>query len=251
MIQREHHGIRAACAALAAAAALLCPLASATVINFESLPPSTYEGGVTLNSNGYNIALQEGPVTGAFGWSSAIGTIVNPADPQSCEIIACPAGSDGQYLAITNDGAVRFSHAGSSGGFRVGGLDFAFLAPLGIGDGDYGRLRLLGTDLNGNETSLELAFPGQNATGDFLFGAANLANDFRQLILSSLTIDACIFDADSVCVNSFDNPAMNQAQFALDNLNVSAVPEPGSLLLLAAGGALLIQRRRNSLRQGA
>lgn len=250
MIQRHHHGIRAACASVAAAAALLCAPAGATVIDFSPLPPSTHTGGESLSQNGYHIAFQEGPVAAYYGVSSAIGTVVNPLDPSSCEITACPAGASGNYLAVTNDGAVNFSRAG--GGFKLAGLDLAFLAPLGVPDASYGLLRLFGTELSGKVTSIELDFPGQNAAGDFLFGAATIAREFRLLTLASLTIDACVFDADDNCVNSLLQPASNQAQFAIDNLRFTEVPEPGSLLLLAGSlGALVLQRRRRQLNKGA
>lgn len=251
MIQRHHHGIRAACASVAAAAALLCAPAGATVIDFSTLPPSTHSGGESLSQYGYNIAFEEGPVAAFFGLSSAIGTVINPLDPASCEITACPAGADGNYLAITNDGAVSFARA-EGAGFRLTGLDLAFLAPLGVPDASYGLLRLFGTELGGNVTAIELDFPGQNAAGDFLFGAANIAYEFTQLTLSSLTIDACVFNAEGSCINSLLEPASNQAQFAIDNLRFAEVPEPGSLLLLAGSlGALALQRRRRQLNKGA
>lgn len=246
MIQRNHHGIRAACAGLAAAAALLCAPASATTIDFSSLPPSTHAGGETLNEYGFDMTFRESPLAAEWGISTAIGSVVNPGDPTSCLIISCPVGADGNYLAITNDGGVRFARA-SGAAFKLSALDLAFITPVDVPDASYGLLRLFGTGLDGTVTSLELEFPGQNAAGDFLFGAANIAADFRALTLASLTIDACVFDFDNNCVNSLDNPANNQAQFALDNLVFAEVPEPASLLLLAGSfGVLLLQRRRQT-----
>ena len=49
-----------------------------------------------------------------------------------------------------------------------------------------------------------------------------------------------------MCSNSLDFPAFNQGQFALDNINISAVPEPSTYMLMLAGlGALgALSRRR-------
>jgi len=245
MNQRHHHGVRAACAAISTITVLLCAPASATSIDFSSLPPSAYESGETLTENGYNMAFVEGAFGAFYGVVSSTATIADADDPATCDIIACPAEADGNYLMVLNDGAVRFSRTTTIGGFRLAGLDLAFLAPVPIPDGNYAQLRLSGTVLNGSVFSTTLDFPGQNATNQFMFGNADIANDFRQLILASLTIDACIFDADANCINSLDFPAANQAQFAIDNLNFNEVPEPGSLLLAGLGfGALVLQRRR-------
>jgi hypothetical protein len=246
MIQRHHHGIRTALAGAAAAAALLCAApARAAIIDFSSLAPSAHTSGVTLSEHGYQMDLLEGPVGAFYGVTSATGTIANGDDPATCDVTACPAGAHGNYLMVLNDGAVRFSRGGAPGGFRLSGLDLAFLAPLAVPGGNFGMLRLSGTALDGSIASLQIDFPGQNAAGDFVFGAAAIAYEFRRLTLSSLTIDACLFDADSNCVNSLDNPAFNQAQFALDNVRFREVPEPGTLLLAGLGaGALALQRRR-------
>ncbi len=42
------------------------------------------------------------------------------------------------------------------------------------------------------------------------------------------------------------SPAFNQGQFALDNINISAVPEPSTYMLMLAGlGAIgMLSRRR-------
>lgn len=246
MIQQYHHGIRSACAGIAAAATLFCTApAGAAVINFSSLPASAHLSGTVLTENGYNMRLLEGPVAAYYGDVSGTGTIADPDNPFTCDIITCPTGADGNYLMVLNDGAVRFSRASRIGGFKLTGLDLAFLAPVEVADGNYGMLRLFGTELDGTVTTAYLDFPGQNAAGNFSFDSASITRDFSRLTLANLTIDACLYNALDECVNSFDNPAFNQAQFALDNLSFSEVPEPGSLLLAGFGfGALALQRRR-------
>lgn len=224
---------------------MLCAPASATIIDFSDLPPSAHPSGVTLSEDGFNMALVEGPVGAFYGVVSGTGTIADGTDPATCDVITCPAEADGNYLMVLNDGAVRFSRNTTAGGFRLTGLDLAFLAPVAVPDGDYGMLRLSGIALDGTVSNTTLAFPGQNAANQFVFGNASLAPDFSRLTFRSLTIDACLYDADDNCTNSFEFPAQNQAQFAIDNLNFQEVPEPGSLLLAGLGfGALVLQRRR-------
>lgn len=256
MNQRYHQGSRAfrtpLAAALAASFALLCAApATATTISFSSLTPDAHVSGETLAENGYDMLLVEGPVGAYYGAVSGTGTIADAANTATCDLITCPSAADGNYLMVLNDGAVRFSRTGKNGGFTLGGFDLAFLSPVPVSGGDYGRLRLSGTLFDGSMAYTDVSFPGQDGFGNFMFGSAAIGADFLKQTFRSLTIDACVFDADSNCVNSFDNPANNQAQFALDNLRFDEVPEPGSFLLAGlAIGALALQRRR-AARKGA
>jgi hypothetical protein len=229
-------------------AALSCAApAFADVVDFDSLAPVTSESGVTLSASGYDMLLVEGPVAAAFGLVSGTGTIIDSNNPFSCDVIACPVGGVGNYLGVLNDGAVQFSHPGELHGFTVTGFDFAFLPPAPVGPGNYGQLQLTGVNWYGTTIATSLDFPGQDGNGNFMFGAAALDAAFRGNVFTSLRFNACIYDQDLVCSNSFDNPAFNQAQFALDSVNLNAVPEPASFLLMGlAAGALAFTRRRPS-----
>jgi hypothetical protein len=229
-------------------ASLMCAApAFADTINFDSLPATVHESGTSIAESGYNMLFVEGPVAASMGLVSGIGAVLNSNDPFSCEVIGCPAGANGNYLAILNDGGVQFTHPGALNGFRVSGLNFSFISPVPVGPGDYGQLLLTGVNWQGQTVSTSFAFPGQNNNGQFLFGAAAIDAAFGANVFSSLTISACIYDANAVCSNSVDSPAFNQAQFALDDLALTAVPEPASFLLAALGlGALGATRRRTS-----
>jgi hypothetical protein len=239
-----------AAALLGLVAALSCAApAHADVVDFDSLAPVASESGVTLSASGYDMLLVEGPVAAAFGLVSGTGTIIDSGNPLSCDLIACPSGGMGNYLAVLNDGAVQFSHPGELHGFTVSGFDFAFLPPVPVGPGNYGQLQLTGVNWFGTTIQTSLDFPGQDSNGNFIFGAAALDSAFRDNVFTSLRFNACIYDQNLVCSNSFDNPAYNQAQFALDNVTLNAVPEPASFLLMGlAAGALALTRRRQTAR---
>jgi hypothetical protein len=233
-------------------AALFCAApAFADVVNFETLLPATYESGLTLSESGYNMLLIEGPGAAAIGQVSGIGTIADANNPNTCDFIACPSGASGNYLVIQNDGAIQFSHPGALNGFTLTGFDFAFVPQLPVGPGNYGQLQLSGVNWQGTTIMTRLDFPGQDDNGSFLFGSAELDAAFRTSVFSSLTINACVWDGQGECQNSLANPAFNQAQFAIDNLALNAVPEPASFLLIGLGiGALGLSRRRTA-RQAA
>lgn len=221
--------------------------AFADTLTFGSVPPAAHESGTSISESGYNMLFIEGPVAAEFGFVSGIGTVIDGNDPFSCSVIGCPAGPNGNYLAILNDGGVQFTHPGMLNGFTISGLNFAFVVPAPVGPGNYGQLVLSGTNWQGQTVSTSLDFPGQNDNGQFMFGAASLSAAFRANVFSSLTINACIYDFDMVCSNSLESPAFNQAQFAIDDVTLNAVPEPASFLLAGLGlGALGVIRRRKS-----
>lgn len=248
MNQRLHLGRPSWATRLGAAAALLCAApAMAATITFSSLAPGAYASGETLSEAGYDLAMVAGPMAQAYGYVDNTGLIADAANPLTCDLITCPGGAEGRYLMVFNDGAVRLSRSDLQGGFVLGGMDLAFVTPLPVAAGDYGMLRLTGTLRDGGTASTMVSFPGQDGSGVFAFGSGLIDAAFSQYAFTSLTIDACLFDADMNCTNDLDHPAMNQAQFAIDNLELTAVPEPGSLLLASLGlGALALQRRRTT-----
>lgn len=243
----NNSGLKKCLIGLGIAAAMTCAPAFAEVINFEAMLPTTNESGTSISQGAYNMAFVEGAVFASWNVISPIGTVINSSDPLSCEIAGCPSGATGQFLAIQNDGAVTLTRSTGTTFFSVGGFDFAFIAPVGnLQDGDYGRLQLSGElAFGGGTISTALAFPGQSQPGKFAFGASALDQAFRDGIFKSLTINACIWDANGDCSNSLESPAFNQAQFSIDNISVTDVPEPASMLLIGVGiGALGLTRRR-------
>ena len=233
-------------AALAAVSVLVSAPAMADVLTFDNLRPDVYESGQTLNTSSYNLRFLADPTTAAGGGVSGVGAILDGRVGSSCDIAACPQGATGNYLAILNDGGVNFARADRQA-FSLAGFDYSFIAPVsGLPNMQWGQLQLSGTLSNGQVISTSLAFPGQGSDGNYHFQSASLLGGFSNYSFTGLTFNACIFNDTGACSNSIDFPAFNQGQFALDNINVSAVPEPSTYMLLLAGlGAIgMLSRRR-------
>ena len=233
-------------AALATLSVLASAPAMASVLSFDTLRPDIYESGQTLNTSSYNLLFLADPTTAAGGGISGVGAILDGSVASSCDIAACPQGASGNYLSILNDGGVNFSRADHQA-FTLAGFDYAFIAPVsGLPDMQWGQLQLSGTLSNGQVISTSWAFPGQGSDGNYHFQSASLLSGFGNYAFTGLTFNACIFNETGACSNSLDFPAFNQGQFALDNINISAVPEPSTYMLMLAGlGAIgMLSRRR-------
>ncbi|NHZ33881.1 NF038120 family PEP-CTERM protein [Massilia rubra] len=230
---------------IAAVAALFCALpAMASPITFESSLPNALLSGESISEGGYDMLFLPSPDSVGPDLTTPYGTVVNSKDPNTCTVFGCPTGASGHFLAVLNDGGVKFTRAGQQ--FQLGSLSLAFLPPISVPDGEYGLLQFSGIRGDGTVVSSTSAFPGQAANGSFTFGSALIDQKFRNEVLTSLTVNACLFDGNGGCYNSVDNPANGQAQFALDDISFNAVPEPGSFLLVGLGiGAIGLTRRRS------
>lgn len=219
-------------------AALGSVSAQAANIGFEGVAPDLFSGGASFSENGYTMTVLDG--AGNIGGLS--GASINGSDSFACSIIACPTGNGSTYFAGLNDGGLNFTRADAIG-FKVSSLDFSFVAPTaGLIDFSVGKLVLTGKDMNGAVVETSMDFSSQ-VNGQFNFASWNINSAFANTTLKELSVNACLFTNSGSCVSS----AMNQAQFALDNVAIAAVPEPSTYMMMGlglAGLAAFARRRR-------
>ncbi|MFL6633470.1 MAG: NF038120 family PEP-CTERM protein [Massilia sp.] len=244
---RAQPGLSKLVLGVATALALLgSATATAAVVNFESLSPDgIYVDGDTLGEAGYTLQA----VDNHGGTSGVVGLLLNGMDPTSCWLGGCPTNNTSHSYLGLNDGGVTIKKD-DGGRFSLRSLDFGFVAPFGgLANFSYGQLQLSGTLANGGMVNYALNFPGTDSNGDPLFDSAALPAGFGYAELTGLTIRACLFDGNGGCTVAPDisDPSIYQAQFAIDNLALAEVPEPGSLALIGLGMGALLARRRKSV----
>ena len=234
--------------AVAGSVALLASApAAAAVINFENQWPTIYFPGESFEESGYVLTAIDN-----HDGSGIPGGIANGNDPTTCPEGGCPAGNSSLYYIGVNDGGLDIARNWVENTFILRGFDFSFVAPLGgLKTGSYGQLQLNATTVGGATIATSLDFPAI-VGGRPQFGTAMLDSAFLNTTLTSLSFRACLFDGSS-CVNPEDGDMfINQAQFAIDNIDLAEVPEPGSIALIGLGmGALALRRRKTTATNNA
>ncbi|WP_348694762.1 NF038120 family PEP-CTERM protein [Duganella fentianensis] len=232
-------------AALGALALMSAAPAMADVIDFESQLPDIFLGGMTFEERGFTLLVQD--TLAAGGGSGFAGALVNGLDPYSCGVAVCPSGNSSIYFMSVNDGSVQMSLSMANGqGFRLSALDYGFMVPVGgLPAGILpGKLTILGEKVGGGTVSTEVEFAALNGSGSSPFLHATLASQFAANTFSSVQFSSCLYDGLGGC-----SAYGNQSQFAIDNIEVAAVPEPQTYAMMGLGLAaigLLSRRRRAS-----
>jgi hypothetical protein len=206
---------------------------------------TAYNTGDAFMSNNYRLVANNSATAESDEWGG-VGALIDSDNVFACLIASCPVGADGTYYGGLNDGTLSIFNTTGSQTFKLKGLDFGFIGPVGgLPDFSYGRLILTGTTAGGATITTGADFAGQDNAGRFVFDLFGLDAAFASTTLSSLTISACLFDGSGDCISDRAF-TQNQAQFGIDNLRLAEVPEPGSiaLLLLGMAGLTATSRRR-------
>lgn len=231
----------------ALAAAVLAGLGSAQAATLTFEDPVDFPlfwNGDVFSQQGFELAPQN--LSGDD--SGFVGAIVNGADPGTCATVSCPTNNATNYYSSVNDGILRL-RMDNGAAFRLNSFDASFLGASGEtlpavsgllriefdrADGTYVLMQyLLNGPVGGN-----LSFASFNAAaGTKVGGTGTYTGNFTQ---------AFFYGYACTSTGSCSAFANNRAQFALDNLNVTAVPEPSQWALMGLGLAAVgaIARRR-------
>lgn len=238
--------------ALAAAALASLGSAQAAVIDFDAgldtsaaafAPLITH--GAAVFQNGFLVA----GLSNAAGATATdlVGALINGADiANTCVGVVCPSNNattfygglnDGYiYLAEKTDSDVPFTIAGFAASFLANGSD-----PIPTATAS-GLLRIQGVKADGSGAitqTFQLAPAAAN--GSLSFSNYATTGAFATTQFKYAFIFGFYCDTNGSCTNAFTN---DKGQFAIDNINVTAVPEPTTWGLMGLGLAGIAAARR-------
>ncbi|MCX7207522.1 MAG: NF038120 family PEP-CTERM protein [Proteobacteria bacterium] len=216
-------------ALLSAAIGLTLPAAQASVLNFDAMAHDIYNGGDLLKDSSFDFNVVGGGMAGA---------ITNSA---SCDIIDCPKGNSSNFYLASNDSGFTISNSDNLG-FLLSSFESSLVAPVAQNiPFSVAKLIVSGRDINNVSFADYFDLPGQNAAGNWTFSQFNFTNPAR--IYKEVSFFSCLTTTSGDCVDI----SANQSQFAIDNINVTAVPEPAEWLLMMLGLAsiTMVMRRKN------
>ena len=208
------------------AGGLCWPAARAdTVVDFEpAVLTGLYLPGDSFSQGGYTLTVRLD--FGVIDIAAALGA-------------SSPTGNATQFYFNSNDGALRLERT-DLGAFNLGGFAAAFV-PLDPASAQTTVIVAVGTTQDNNQVSSWWGF-ASSATSHFPFAAYSAPATFSNL--RQVDFYACSLVGSAVC----SQPTQNNGQFAIDDILVSAVPEPASPLLLTLGLLGLGLRARRSAR---
>ena len=243
---RRPGGARQLLGALLAATAMLAamPAARATSIDFENTGMMLVGNGDSYLQDNY---LMTGIDTaGTAGNGALVGAIIDGSDSQACGNLACPANNISNYYAALNDGALFIETTVAGGTFQIKGFDASFIGALAGGSypATAGLLRIEGIFADFSYVLETYALAGP-VGGVFSFQHFDTSPDF-----ATQNFIGAAFFGFSCATSSCNAVGTDKAQFALDNVLVTSVPEPSTWMMLLLGlAALLASSRRPAARQ--